>query len=142
VRPQVLIVRASVRRSALAVELGIALLVLGALLLFDELGRSPQLWILLKEGGPVEEDAYVAEAVGLAHAKQPRVAQHAEAWEEGLQPFAQQQQLLAAAVRVLRLQPATASARGAMRTGLVEGAGIDTTTGIATNEGAWAFGAT
>ena len=104
-------------RSAVAVALGRAPLVLGTLLFGDVLGRSPQLWILLKEGGPVEEDAHIAEAVGLAHAEQSRAAQHAEAWEEGLQPFAQQQQLLAVAVRVLRLQPATASARGDIRTG-------------------------
>ena len=103
-------------RSAVAVALGRAPLVLGTLLFGYELGLGPQLVILLKEGGPVEEDAHVAEAVGLAHAEQPRAAQHAEAWEEGLQPCAQQQQLLAVAVRVPRFQPATASARGDMRT--------------------------
>jgi hypothetical protein len=53
----------------------------------------------------------------LAHAEQPRAAQHPEAWEEGLQPLAQQPKLLTLAVRVLRLQPATASARGARGTG-------------------------
>ena len=104
-------------RSAVAVELDRAPLVLSALLLGNELGRSPQLRILLKEGGPVEEDAHVAEAVGLAHAEQPRAAQHAEAWEEFLQPRAQQPQLLALAVRVLRLQPATARGTRGTRNG-------------------------
>ena len=104
-------------RSAVAVALGRAPLVLGTLLLGNELGRSPQPRILLKERGPVKEDAHVAEAIGLAHAEQPGAAQHAEAWEEGLQPCVQQPQLLALGVRVLRLQPATASARGARGTG-------------------------